>query len=559
MRKSLLSEAIAVVAMGCRLPEADSPQAFWQIIANGNSTISEVPETWLNREIYFDPQPGKTGKVYSTLGSIFDTQKIENEIANYHFHEQFRSCDPLLKLACIVSDEVVGQVVFPSGYDNYGIYLGGLRASDLSMDYILSRTIETAFELLRGLPEFTKLPAQIQHEIVLRSIDEARRKYRNENYWNCESPEFRLSDFVLDLRKMYGWTGAAYSVDAACASSLVAIDCAMTDILAGKIQGALVGGISAMTMLTPILFSKNFAATATLSRPFDAEADGMVGSMGVVFMFLKSLSNAERDGDEILGLIRGVGISSDGRGKSLWAPRQEGELMAMKRAYRETSITPQQLNYLEAHATSTSIGDCTELKSIVNLLNCSQDDLLIDFQQQQQQQNLTDDNLNSDLTYNNSSTELTESDVAAINVTNNRGNRKLAVGSVKANIGHAFEAAGFVGLMKVIQICRNKIIPPQINFSAFHSDFRDRQLPFFVPRELTRLEFGDDALMFGVDAFGVGGLNAHLIFEEYKKDKTPTAEQVQQPANQNTSAMTRSPIAVLGIGCVYPHAFSVDQ
>ncbi|MDR1479868.1 MAG: hypothetical protein LBJ00_13120 [Planctomycetaceae bacterium] len=548
MKKSLSSEAIAVVAMSCRLPSADSPQAFWQILADSNSPICEVPETWLNHEIYFDPQAGKIGKTYSKLGAIFDSEKIENEIKNYHFHKQFRNRDPLLKLACIVADEVVGRVVFPAGCNDFGIYLGGLRASDLSHDYILSYTISTVFELLYDLPEFSELPAQIQHDIMSQCIHEAEQKYRNENYWRCESPEFRLSDFVSDLRKVYGWSGAAYSLDAACASSLVAIDCARADILAGKIQGALVGGISAMTMLTPILFSKNFAATQTLSRPFDAEADGMVGSMGIVFAFLKSLSSAERDGDEILGLIRGIGFSSDGRGKSLWAPRLEGELTAMKRAYRGTKITPQQLNYLEAHATSTNVGDSTELKSIENLLNCSQSELLSDF-------STNAEDVISELTYNNLSTE---SEPATINVTKNHNARKLAIGSVKANFGHAFEAAGFVGLMKVVQICRNKIIPPQINISELHSDFRERRLPFFVPRESVQLNDSDNALLFGVNAFGVGGLNAHLIFEEYKKDQSPTTNQNEQP-NQIPAAIARVPIAVIGIGCVYPHAFSVEQ
>ncbi|MDR0391529.1 MAG: hypothetical protein LBH59_06460, partial [Planctomycetaceae bacterium] len=554
MKKSLLCDPVAIVSMGCRLPDAVSPQAFWDILIGGKTSIREVPETWLNREIYFDPEPGKIGKTYSKLGSIFDTTKVENEIKNYNFHKKFRNRDPLLRLACIVADEVKNGVVFPAGNKNIGIYLAGLRSSDLSHDYILSTAASTVFQSLYDVSEFSQLPPQLQHEIVTQCINTARQNYRNENYWGGVSPEFRIGDFAADLRNVYGWTGAAYSLDAACASSLVAIDCAMGDILAGKSQGALVGGISAMSMLTPILFSKNFAATATLSRPFDVNADGMVGSMGIVFAFLKLLSQAEQDGDKILGLIRGIGFSSDGRGKSLWAPRPEGELLAMKRAYRKMPITPQQLTYLEAHATSTNVGDSTELKTIENILNCKPEELQNDSIQPQKS---IDNKTSSDLLYENSAHDSSSSEII---VTNNRNNHKLAIGSVKANFGHAFEAAGFVGLMKVVQICQNKIIPPQINISELPPELRDSELPFFISQEPIKIpESDEESLFFGVNAFGVGGLNAHLIFEEYKKNN-PQQNQQNQPQNQNTTAsIKRTPIAVLGVGCVYPRAFSVDQ
>ncbi|MDR2168753.1 MAG: hypothetical protein LBP59_01260 [Planctomycetaceae bacterium] len=593
MKDSLFCESVAVVSLSCRLPGAGSPQEFWQMLINGESPICEVPETWLNHHIYFDPQPGKTGKTYSKLGAIFDSTKIENEIQNYKFPEQFRNCDPLLKLACIVADEVVGGVKIPTGADNFGVYLGGLRSSDLSHDYIFSIAANVTFNLLYETPEFSKLPAGVQQEIISNCIAAVDLKYRNENYWHRQTPEFRIGDFAADLRNIYRWTGAAYSLDAACASSLVAVDCARADILAGKIQGALVGGISAMTMLTPVLFSKNFAATAELSRPFDAAADGMVGSMGIVFIFLKPLSIAERDGDTILGLIRGVGFASDGRGKSLWAPRAEGELLAMKRAYCETGITPQQLTYLEAHATSTNVGDSTELKSIENLLKYTADELSQNYTQLSD----TPDNFTpNDFLYENKSTNSNDDGInvtknidtkineTKINVTKNHVKRKLAIGSVKANFGHTFEAAGLVGLMKILQICRNKTIPPQINISQLHPDICNRQLPFFIPLELTQLtdENEDEnknedknenntARFYAVNAFGVGGLNAHLILQDYKKNNTPKLDQnILQELDQNKlqdkqqtpkapQANKRKSIAVIGMGCVYPRAFSVEQ
>jgi 3-oxoacyl-(acyl-carrier-protein) synthase len=576
---NLSREPIAVVAMSCRLPGANSPQEFWRIILDGKSPIREVPDSWLNHKIYFDPQPGKIGKTYSKLGSIFDTKNIENEIKNYKFHKKFRNQDPLLKLAYIIADEVIREVVIPSDKTDFGIYIGGLRASDFCHDYMFSTAAEVTFKTLYELPEFAQLSLQVQHEIVAQCVYESRLNYRNDNYWTCKSPEFRLGDFVANLRDVYGWTGAAYSLDAACASSLVAIDCAITDILTGKIQGALVGGISAMTILTPILFAKNFAATATLSRPFDANADGMVGSMGIVFAFLKSLSAAEKDGDSILGLIRGVGFSSDGRGKSLWAPRPEGELAAMKRAYQKSGITPQQLCYLEAHATSTNVGDSVELKTIESLLNCTQKELQNDcllsldstdnsYNNSASANNLSDNSTSAEFLYENVSADSKDN---RINVTNNRDKMKLAIGSVKANFGHTFEAAGLVGLMKVVQICKNKIIPPQINISQLHPDIRERELSFFIPQEIVRLKNLNDPksnanvdanageLFFGVNSFGVGGLNAHLIFEEYKKNKS-AAENQNRLSNQKKSTPKKSTsIAVIGIGCVYPRAFSIDE
>lgn len=589
--KSLLNDPIAIVAMSCRLPGADNPQAFWQILTEGNSPICEVPETWMNREIYFDPQLGKTGKSYTKIGAIFDTKDIEKEIRNYHFNEQFRNCDPFLKLACIVADEVLSQAKIPANNTNFGIYFGGLWASDLSLNYLLSIVSDITFKTLYNLPEFSSLPLQVQIEIVERCIDIVRQNYRNENYWNCQSPEIRLGDFVTNLRNIYGWTGTAYSLDAACSSSIIAIDCAVTDILAGKIQGALVGGISSMTILTPLLFSKNYAAATTLSCPFDANADGIVGSMGIIFTFLKTLKSAENNGDNILGLIRSIGFSSDGRGKSLWAPRPEGELLAMKRAYQKTNITPQQLTYLEAHATSTSVGDSTELKTIQNLLNYSQEELQNDYSQLN---NTNDNHKTSDFSYKNS---LSISDQIENNVTNNQHKRKLAIGSVKANFGHLFEAAGLLGLMKITQICKNKIIPAQINISQLHPDIFNKPLPFFIPLEPVPLnnsnnssynvnsgdnsgdnfgdksnsksdQYSDETLFFGLNSFGIGGLNSHLIFEEYKKDKTQSTDNQQKttavPAASVSpvdlvSPVVRKAVAVLGIGCVFPRAFSVEQ
>ena len=160
------------------------------------------------------------------------------------------------------------------------------------------------------------------------------------------------------------------------------------------------------------------------SRPFDADADGLILAEGYVAIVVKTVARALADGDKIQAVIRGIGMSTDGRGKSLWAPRKEGQVLAIQRAY-EPDIDVARLQYLEAHATSTQIGDATELQALAEAL----------------------------------------------------GGRlppghKIAIGSVKANVGHTLEAAGLTGLVKTVLAMRHQIVPPVDQLPALES--RDR-------------------------------------------------------------------------------------
>ncbi len=505
-------EPVAVVACACRLPGVDDPDGLWNAIVRGESPIREVPDSWLDSRLYFDPKPGKPGKTYSKLAAIFDRDRVEKEIAQKTFPASFRCNDPLLKTAYIVATETLSQTFSDVEEKNVGIYLGGLRASDLSYDYSFSTTAEAVLESVVGLPEFAALDPSLRETVVRRSVEEIAKRYRRDDYWGKSSPGIKISDFVADLKRTFQWTGPAFSLDAACSSSLVAVDCACNDLREGRVRGALVGAISSMTQLSLILFSKNFAATTGKSRPFDKDADGVVSSMGLVFVFLKTLDRARQDGDTILGVIRNVGFSSDGRGKTLWAPRTEGQILAMRRAYDNIDATPDQLVYLEAHATSTGVGDSTELKTIDTLLD----------------------------EYPRRPTV--------------HASRKIAVGSVKSHFGHSFEAAGLVSLIKVLQMIRHRVIPRQINISNPHDELRDDKKRFFVPFDAERsLPFDAEPGLFGINAFGVGGINAHLVLEEFQ-DRNITEDII---ASDIENASSRDfPVAVVGLGCVYPGAYS---
>ncbi len=165
------------------------------------------------------------------------------------------------------------------------------------------------------------------------------------------------------ISRGFGLTGPFLVVDAACASSLQALAVAAANLQQGRIDMAVVGGASYCKSDTLVLFSHAQSLSARGSRPFDADADGLILAEGYVAMVIKTVARALADGDQIQAVIRGIGMSTDGRGKSLWAPRKEGQMLAIQRAY-EPDIDVARLQYLEAHATSTQIGDATELQAL---------------------------------------------------------------------------------------------------------------------------------------------------------------------------------------------------
>jgi len=274
---------------------------------------------------------------------------------------------------------------------------------------------------------------------------------------------------------------------------------------AGKLDAAIVGGISYFSFGGMIHFSNAQAASDLGSRPFDEGADGFIPGEGCAYAVIKTLSRALTDGDRILAVVRGLGISSDGKGKGLWAPRKEGQTLAIQRAYRDQGLTFQDMDYIEAHATSTALGDATELNAMMDAYS----GLLPD---------------------------------------------KVWLTSHKANIGHVFEAAGMAGIIKVLLAMRNKTIPPQIHFQQPTSEFEWNGSPFVVPTEpATWQPRQNKPRRAGINAFGIGGLNGHIVLEE------PSVDPLHKPHMNMESPQPLQPVAIVGMGVVLPGALNCDD
>ena len=281
--------------------------------------------------------------------------------------------------------------------------------------------------------------------------------------WTEDSfPGFLLNVAAGRVANRFDLGGANYTVDAACGSSLAAASLAVRELETGSADVVILGGADTVqNPFTYLAFSKTHAFSPRgHCRPFDASADGIVISEGVAALVLKRLADAERDGDRIYAVIKGVGVSSDGRAKGLTAPRPEGQVRAVKRAYAKSGVDPKTVGYVEAHGTGTAVGDVVEVNAISGVFR--------------------------------------EAGV---------GPSSVAIGSVKSMIGHAKCAAGLAGLINASMALHHKVLPPTIGVEAINPKADLLDGPFHVStRARPWLHSGlDHPRRAGVSAFGFGG------------------------------------------------------
>ena len=308
------------------------------------------------------------------------------------------------------------------------------------------------------------------------------------------------------LRRALGLGAGAFCVDAACASSLYAIKLACDRLHDGEADVMLAGAVQ---RADDLFLHVGFTALGALSRsgrsrPFHKGADGLVPAEGAAFVVLKRLDDARRDGDTIHGVIRGVGLSNDGRGKGLLAPSEEGQERAIRAAYEQAGFGPERVSLIEAHATGTPIGDGAEICSTGRVFS---------------------------------------------------GLGPVALGSLKSNLGHLITAAGVAGLLKVLGAMKAGMRPPTLH-AAEPLDAIEGS-PF---RLVERLEPWpcDGPRVAAISAFGFGGNNAHLIVSEDdpELERANGAREAALAAAATLAAGSPKPpvLAVVGLGCAVASA-----
>ena len=452
------------------MPDADDINQFWQNIKQAKVSIKSVEqERWPGKiEDFWKPgEPGniEEGYTYSKIGAF-----VENFEFNWRRWRQPPGTLGQIDPCQLWAVEVSAAALEHAGYDGESkdfdrsrcgvIFANALGGENRNLSNIRVWSNHTKNVAIKhGLPQ--ENADEFKAELVERSprIDE-------------DTMPGELANVVSGrVANLLNLQGPNYATDAACASSMAAILDACR-LLQNRQVDLMLAGASDRTM-DPATFAK-FSAIGALSpshsTPFDAKANGFVMGEGAGAMVLKRLKDAMNDGDTIHAVIRGVGGSSDGRGKGITAPSQRGQIQAIARAYQQAGYNASTVDLVEAHGTSTKVGDATELSSLSTLW------------------------------------------------TGFNGGDHVAVGSIKSQIGHLKAAAGIAGVMKAVLALHNSIIPPSAGFETPNPTVDWSNIPFFVPTEATDwVPPQNHPRRAGISSFGFGGTNFHIALEAFNR------------------------------------------
>ncbi|MFV1958476.1 MAG: beta-ketoacyl synthase N-terminal-like domain-containing protein, partial [Planctomycetota bacterium] len=452
-------EPIAIVGMACIFPEADDLRAYWENIVLGVDAVRDVPADRWRTELHYDRDRRAKDRLYARRGAFLSPQRFDP--VAYGIPPAIVG---QIEAAQLLALEVAKRAIADAGFDarpfpreRTSVIFGSSGIHDLGIAYA-HRTM---------VREFLARADELDAGTCKRVVDALARMLPE---WTEDSFPGVLPNVItgrianrLDLR------GANFVVDAACSASLAAVAVAVGQLRNRSCDVAVAGAVDCSNnAFTFMGFAKTQALTpGDHPRPFDARADGIVLGEGVGAVVLKRLCDAERDGDDIRAVIRGVGFSSDGRGRSLTAPRVEGQMLALERAYEDARLDPSGVELVEAHATGTTVGDTAEIEALRRVFG--------------------------------------------------RGDARCALGSVKSQIGHAKTAAGMAGLIKTALALETGVLPPTLHVEEPNARLLEEGCPFYVNtacRPWIRRR-PDKPRRAGVSAFGFGGTDFHLVLESW--------------------------------------------
>jgi polyketide-type polyunsaturated fatty acid synthase PfaA len=412
LNSQLQRTPIAITGLAALFAQANNLQEYWENILHKVDSITDVPPSRWKLEDYYDPDPRKPDKTYSKRGGFIPD--IDFDPMEFGLPPNILEVTDILQL---LSLHVARQVLNDAGY-------GEGKTHDHSRTGVILGIGGTAMTL------FTPLAARLEYPVwekVMRAygIPDADIQKIVANLklayvpWEENSFPGVIANVVAGrIANRFDFGGTNCTVDAACGSSIAAAKFAVTELVEHRADLMLTGGADANN--TPIAytsFSKTPAFTLGSNlRVFDASSDGMLVGEGLGMLALKRLEDAERDGDRIYAVIRGVGSSSDGKYKSIYAPSAAGQAAAVRRAYEDAGFPPSTVTLIEAHGTGTPVGDPVEVEALTSVIG-----------------------------------------------ENNPEKQVTGLGSVKGNIGHTKAAAGSAGMVKTALALYHKILPPTIN------------------------------------------------------------------------------------------------
>jgi len=460
-----MTDSIAIVGMACVYPDARSPAGLWENALAGRRAFRRIPSERLRLEDYFSTDPGAADCTYSSQAALiegYEFDRVRFRVSG----NSFRSADPAHWLALDVAAQSLSDAGFQDGEGlpraRTGVFLGNTLTGDFTRANVMRlrwpyvrRVVEAALadegwppDELRAFSE--KLEGAFKQPFP--AISE-------------ESLAGGLSNTIAGrICNYFDLKGGGFTIDGACASSLLAVTNACSSLAGGDLDVAIAGGVDlSIDPFELVGFAKAGALAAEKMRVFDARSAGFWPGEGCGLVVLMRCEDAQAGRRRIHAIIRGWGVSSDGSG-GITRPEVEGQLLALRRAYHRAGYSAGTVAYFEGHGTGTSVGDATELKAL--------------------------------------SLARRESapDAAA------------AIGSIKANIGHTKAAAGIAGLIKAAMALDAQILPPTTGCEEPHPELKGESPAL---RALTEGEpwRTDRPLRAGVSAMGFGGINTHVTLE----------------------------------------------
>ena len=461
-----MSNAVAIVGMGCRYPDARSVDELWENALAGRRAFRRLPPERLRLEDYFSADRQAEDCVYSSEAALiedYEFDRVRFRVAG----STYRSADPAHWLALDVASQTLSDAGFTEGEglprETTGVFLGNTLTGEFSRANVLRLRWPYVRRVIEASLASENWPPDERREF----LEKLEASYKEPfPPIGEESLAGSLSNTIAGrICNHFNFQGGGYTVDGACASSLLAVANACSALIARDLDVALVGGIDlSIDPFELVGFAKAGALASEMMRVYDARSDGFWPGEGCGFVLLMRQEDALDKNLRVYATIRGWGISSDGHG-GITRPEVEGQLLALRRAYRRAGFGIETVAYFEGHGTGTSVGDATELQAL-------------------------------------SIARLEASHTVA----------PAAIGSIKANIGHTKAAAGVAGLIKAAQALNAGIIPPTTGCDEPNVQFSGESPALRV------LKAGepwpkDQHLHAGVSSMGFGGINAHIVLE----------------------------------------------
>ncbi|MEE4252801.1 MAG: beta-ketoacyl synthase N-terminal-like domain-containing protein, partial [Desulfuromusa sp.] len=465
-QSSVKSSPVAIIGIGSMYPQADNTAKFWTNIKNRVDSITDIPASHWRTEDYFDNDPKSADKVYAKLGGFLSPVEF-NPMDYGILPNAIEAIDTSQLLGLLAVEQALKDAGYTAersfDHEQVSVILG------------ITGTLELVVPLgaRLGYPRWREALADagVDKELAEDVIQRISDSYVP---WQENSFPGLLGNVVAGrISKHFNFGGTNCTVDAACGSSLSAINLAILELTSGRSDMVVTGGIDTFNdIFMYTCFSKTPALSPTgHARPYDANTDGTTLGEGLGIVVLKRLEDAERDGDNIYAVIKGLGASSDGRGSAIYEPNAEGQAKSLLRAYQQGGVTPDTIELIEGHGTGTRVGDAVEVSALHSVFGSAEKPW-------------------------------------------------CALGSIKSQIGHTKAAAGVAGLIKASLALHHKVLPPTIKVDQPQKSLMAVDTPFYVNTEprpwISKAEHPRRA---GVSALGFGGSNFHCLLEEYQPEK----------------------------------------